>query len=63
MTEEPGKIKKIFLSDWELRKLNAAGRGAGSFPENAIISPLSSDWMGADLRSRTAGCRARRLAG
>ena len=40
MTEEPGNKKKVFLSDWELKKLGVAG-----LPENAIISPLSRDWL------------------
>jgi len=44
MTEEPGKIKKIFLSDRELKQ-RAAGGGSFDVPENAIISPLSSDWL------------------
>jgi len=51
MTEEPGKKKKVFLSDWELKKMGAAGRAAGSLPENAIISPLSSDWLGSERRT------------
>ena len=57
MKEEPGKKKKIFLSDWELKKMKAAGRDAGSLPENAIISPLSSDWLGHKQR-QVSGPRA-----
>lgn len=36
--------KKVFLSDWELKRLNGSGSGAG-IPDNAIISPLSKDWL------------------
>jgi L-fuculose-phosphate aldolase len=38
------KPKKVFLSDWELKRLNASGAGA-IVPDNAIISPLSRDWL------------------
>ena len=31
--------KRVFISDWELR------RDPGNIPENAIISPLSRDWL------------------
>jgi L-fuculose-phosphate aldolase len=55
MTEEPGRIKKVFLSDWELKRMNASGRKAGSFPENAIISPLSSEWLEYDRQSQVTG--------
>ena len=55
MTEEPGKIKKVFLSDWELKKMNAAGRKAASLPENAIISPLSREWLEDEQRSQVTG--------
>jgi len=34
--------KKIFISDWELKKMVEAGQ---SIPANAIISPLSKDWL------------------
>ena len=40
MTEKPELFKKrIFISDWELRQT------PGDIPENAIISPLSLDWL------------------
>ena len=40
MTEKPELFKKkVFISDWELR------RNPGNIPENAIISPLSRDWL------------------
>ena len=40
----PERPKKVFISDWELRRMKASGSGAG-LPDNAIISPLSSDWL------------------
>ncbi len=39
MTEKPEIQKRVFISDWELRK------SPGNIPENAIVSPLSRDWM------------------
>jgi len=44
MTEETGKNKKVFLSDWELKR-RVAGRNDVPLPDNAIISPLSRDWL------------------
>ncbi len=41
---KPENKKKVFLSDWELKRLNASGAG-GVVPDNAIISPLSRDWL------------------
>ena len=58
MTEEPGKKKKVFLSDWELKKMDAAGREAAGLPENAIISPLSREWMDYDRQPHAAGDRS-----
>jgi hypothetical protein len=37
--------KKIFLSDWELRRLVKPGQKRLAVPANAIISPLSLDWL------------------
>lgn len=42
---EKSENKKVFLSDWELRRLNLPGREPVDIPENAIISPLSRDWL------------------
>jgi len=56
MTEEPGKIKKVFLSDWELRR-RAAGQKAVDLPENTIISPLSRDWLEYQGPGSGAGAR------
>ena len=51
--------KKIFISDWELRQ------DPGNIPENAIISPLSQDWLeygdqGAGHRSQVTGHKPER---
>ena len=37
------KKKKIFLSDWELRRM--AREGTPPIPDNAIISPLAREWL------------------
>ena len=34
--------KKIFISDWELKKMVESGQ---TIPANAIISPLSQEWL------------------
>ncbi|MCK5582417.1 MAG: class II aldolase/adducin family protein, partial [Elusimicrobiales bacterium] len=34
--------KKIFISDWELKKMVESGK---PIPDNAIISPLSKEWL------------------
>ncbi|MEA3306881.1 MAG: class II aldolase/adducin family protein [Elusimicrobiota bacterium] len=34
--------KRIFISDWELKKMARSGQ---SIPANAIISPLSQEWL------------------
>ncbi|MCK5357468.1 MAG: class II aldolase/adducin family protein [Elusimicrobiales bacterium] len=34
--------KKIFISDWELKKIVESGK---PIPANAIISPLSKEWL------------------
>ncbi|HNW45065.1 MAG TPA: hypothetical protein PKI19_11210 [Elusimicrobiales bacterium] len=41
----PELKKKIFLSDFELRKKLAPGARSLSVPANAIISPLALDWL------------------
>jgi len=40
--------KRVFLSDWELRRLYKAGDRTVSVPANAILSPLSLDWLDYD---------------
>ena len=37
--------KRIFLSDYELRKMLIRGEKILRVPSNAIISPLSLDWI------------------
>ena len=41
----PELKKKLFLSDFELRKIFAPGSGSITVPGNAIISPLALDWL------------------
>jgi len=38
-------VRKVFVSDWELRRLYKAGARSVTVPANAIISPLSLDWL------------------
>jgi hypothetical protein len=40
--------RKVFLSDWELRRLYRPGAKTVSVPANAILSPLSLDWLDYD---------------
>ena len=37
--------KRVFISDWELRKMVKPGQKAVRVPANAIVSPLSMDWL------------------
>jgi hypothetical protein len=37
--------KRVFISDWELRKLFKPGQKTVKIPSNAIVSPLSLDWL------------------
>lgn len=37
--------KKVFVSDWELKRLYKPGARSVTVPANAIISPLSLDWL------------------
>ncbi|MDA8132520.1 MAG: hypothetical protein M0011_13535 [Elusimicrobia bacterium] len=41
----PGLRKKVFLSDWEVRRLYKAGSRSLRVPADAIVSPLSMDWL------------------
>jgi len=38
-------VRKVFLSDWELRRLYKPGAATVKVPANAIVSPLSLDWL------------------
>lgn len=37
--------RKIFISDWELRRLHKPAEKSVHVPQCAIISPLSMDWL------------------
>ena len=37
--------KKVFISDWELRRIFKEGQKTVTLPANAIVSPLSEDWL------------------
>ena len=37
--------RRVFLSDWQLRRVYKAGAKTVTVPANAIISPLSLDWL------------------
>lgn len=39
------RVKRIFLSDWEVRRLYNKERNELAVPANAILSPLSMDWL------------------
>lgn len=38
-------VRKVFLSDWELRRIYKPGEKTVKVPANAIVSPLSLDWL------------------
>ena len=38
-------VKKVFISDWELRRIYKPGSVTVRVPANAIVSPLSLDWL------------------
>jgi len=37
--------KRVFLSDWELKKLRVPGAKTLRVPKGSIISPLAADWL------------------
>ena len=39
------KPKKVFLSDWELKRMLRPGESVIRVPRGAIISPLARDWL------------------
>ncbi|MGD9643500.1 MAG: hypothetical protein AB7V08_12255 [Elusimicrobiales bacterium] len=43
--KKPAAVRKKFISDWELRRLYKPGARSVEVPANAIISPLSLDWL------------------
>lgn len=40
--------KRVFISDWEIKRMVVPGRRTVTVPANAIISPLSQDWLDYD---------------
>ena len=45
MKKVPEVKKKVFLSDWELRRIYKPGAKTVQVHDNVIISPLSLDWL------------------
>lgn len=43
--KKPAPVKRVFISDWELRRLYKPGSRSLTVPANAILSPLSLDWL------------------
>ena len=41
----PDLKKRVFVSDWELRRIYKPGARSVKVPANAILSPLSLDWL------------------
>ena len=37
--------KRVFISDWEMKKRVKPGQKTVRVPANAMISPLSMDWL------------------
>ncbi|MDD5208864.1 MAG: hypothetical protein PHV36_05710 [Elusimicrobiales bacterium] len=44
----PELKRKVFLSDWELRRIYIPGSKSVQVPADSIISPLSLDWLDYD---------------
>lgn len=42
------QARKVFVSDWELRRMYKPGEKTVTVPANSIISPLSADWLDYD---------------
>ena len=45
IAENAASDKKVFISDWQLRRLYVKGSRIVKVPSNAILSPLSIDWL------------------
>ncbi len=41
----PGPKKRVFISDWELRRIYKPGAKNVQVPAGSIVSPLSLDWL------------------
>ncbi|HBB66130.1 MAG: hypothetical protein A2X28_06625 [Elusimicrobia bacterium GWA2_56_46] len=37
--------KRVFITDWEMKRLVKPGCKSVKVPANAIVSPLSLDWL------------------
>lgn len=37
--------KRVFITDWEMKRLVKPGQKSVKVPANAIVSPLSLDWL------------------
>ena len=37
--------KRVFISDWELRRIYKPGAKSVQVPADSIVSPLSLDWL------------------
>lgn len=44
----PELKKRTFLSDWDLRRLYTPGARKITVPADALLSPLSMDWLDYD---------------
>ncbi|HOX22152.1 MAG TPA: hypothetical protein PLL10_01705 [Elusimicrobiales bacterium] len=44
--EKPqGPLRRVFISDWELRRLRRPGEKTIRLPRGSIVSPLARDWI------------------
>jgi hypothetical protein len=41
----PAATRRVFLSDWELRRMRVPGARTMKVPRGSLISPLSRDWL------------------
>ena len=40
-----GPPRRVFVSDWELRRLRRPGENTLRLPRGTIVSPLAQDWI------------------
>lgn len=40
-----GPPKRVFVSDWELRRMRRPGEKIINLPRGTIVSPLAQDWI------------------
>ena len=41
----PAPVRRVFISEWELKRLYKRGDKIIAVPGGAIISPLAQDWL------------------